>query len=69
MTDSDRFLFDLRNALTPLKASISLLARDWDALEDAERRDLAVVAHDQMKVVDELLTRESGRRGGEEQQQ
>ena len=59
MMDGDRFLFELRNALTPLKASISLLARDWEALDDSERRDLAVLAHDQMGVVDELLTRAS----------
>jgi hypothetical protein len=66
MMDLDRFLFELRNALTPLKASISLLARDWDSLDAAERRDLAVLAHDQMKVIDELLTRASAGRGGEE---
>ena len=68
MTDSDRFLFQLRNALTPLKASVSLLARDWDSLGEDERKDLAILAHDQMKVVDELLTEESGRRGDEEPQ-
>jgi hypothetical protein len=62
MTDSDRFLFQLRNALTPLKASISLLASDWDSLAEAERKDLAVLAHDQMKVLNELLSEESGRR-------
>ena len=64
MTDSDRFLFELRNALTPFKASISLLARDWDALGEGERKELALLAHEQMKIVDELLTRESGRREG-----
>lgn len=66
MTSNDeRFLFDLRNALTPLKASVSLLAREWEALGEAERRDLAVLAHEQMRVVDEVLTREALRRGDE----
>jgi hypothetical protein len=66
MTHGDRFVFDLRNALTPLKAAISLLASDWDSLGEAERKDLAVVAHDQMKVIDGLLKRESARRGDDE---
>ena len=65
MTDGDRFLFELRNALTPLKASISLLARDWDSLDDADRRDLAALAHDQLRVVDEVLARASDRGPGE----
>jgi len=62
MTGGERFIFDLRNALTPLKASVSLLARDWDSLGEAERKDLARVADDQMRVIEELLTRESTRR-------
>ena len=62
MTGAERFIFDLRNALTPLKASVSLLARDWDSLGEAERKDLARVADEQMRVIDELLTRESTRR-------
>ena len=67
MTDGDRFLFELRNALTPLKASISLLARDWDSLDDVERRDLAMLAHNQMRVVDEVLTRAPSRQDEETQ--
>jgi hypothetical protein len=66
MTESDRFVFELRNALTPLKASVSLLARDWDALGDSERKDLALLAYNQTRVVDELLSRESGRRSEEQ---